>query len=188
MQFANWLGGIKKRLVNVVFTAERPVPLTHYLYTGFKLKNKKEIELVPFMNAASKVDEFSVRSADASVKANRDSGLSKFAKMFNLLFKLKKDNLLPVIVFVFSKKQIEEMACKMKGDFVADKHESWHIKTFIRSKLKTVKADYVEHSRQVNQLEPLLIRGIGKLDVIFKVNNYTVYSFLKQKFGTVVIL
>ena len=161
MQFANWLGGIKKRLVNVVFTAERPVPLTHYLYTGFKLKNKKEVELVPFMDAASKVAEINVRAADASVKANRDSGLSKFSKLFVLLNKLKRDNLLPVIVFVFSKKQIDEMACKMKGDYVADKHEAWHIQTFIKSKLKTVKADYVEQSRQVHQFEPLLIRGIG---------------------------
>ena len=61
MQFANWIGGIKKRLVNVVFTAERPVPLTHHLYTGFKAKGKKEPELIPFLTHEKTVNETVVR-------------------------------------------------------------------------------------------------------------------------------
>ena len=161
MQFANWLGGIKKRMVNVVFTAERPVPLTHHLYTGFKVKGKKEPEMLSFLTADKTVNETVVRTAEMTMKENRDSGVSKHEKLFKLLSKLKRECLMPVIVFVFSKKQIEELATRMKGDFTADKHEKWHIECFIRRKLETVKADYVQHSAQVEQLKALLTRGIG---------------------------
>ena len=54
------------------------------------------------------------------MKENRDSGVSKHEKLFKLLSKLKRDSLLPVIVFVFSKKQIEELATRMKGDFTSN--------------------------------------------------------------------
>ena len=34
LQFANWVGEIKKRRIFVIATSKRPVPLEHYLYTG----------------------------------------------------------------------------------------------------------------------------------------------------------
>ena len=33
LQFANWVGEIKKRRIFVIATSKRPVPLEHYLYT-----------------------------------------------------------------------------------------------------------------------------------------------------------
>lgn len=34
LQFADWVGRTKRKKIYVVYTAQRPVPLEHYLYTG----------------------------------------------------------------------------------------------------------------------------------------------------------
>ena len=41
LQFANWVGGIKKKKIYVISTSKRPVPLEHYLYTGSGGKSKE---------------------------------------------------------------------------------------------------------------------------------------------------
>lgn len=46
MQFANWVGEIKKKKIYVISTPKRPVPLEHYLYTGSGGKSKDEMFLV----------------------------------------------------------------------------------------------------------------------------------------------
>jgi antiviral helicase SKI2 len=46
LQFANWVGGIKKKKIYVITTSKRPVPLEHYLYTGSGGKSKSEQFLV----------------------------------------------------------------------------------------------------------------------------------------------
>lgn len=46
MQFANWVGEIKKKKIYVISTPKRPVPLEHYLYTGSGGKSKDELFLV----------------------------------------------------------------------------------------------------------------------------------------------
>lgn len=43
LQFANWVGEIKKKKIYVMSTPKRPVPLEHYLYTGSGGKTKNEI-------------------------------------------------------------------------------------------------------------------------------------------------
>lgn len=42
LEFANWVGQIKKRKVYVSSTLYRPVPLQHYLYTGNGGKSRDE--------------------------------------------------------------------------------------------------------------------------------------------------
>lgn len=39
IQFANWVGEIKKRKMYVISTSKRPVPLEHFLYTSCDVKN-----------------------------------------------------------------------------------------------------------------------------------------------------
>ncbi|WKY08648.1 hypothetical protein Q1695_007852 [Nippostrongylus brasiliensis] len=43
IEFADWVGRIKNRKINVVSTLKRPVPLEHYLYTGQDGKTKKDL-------------------------------------------------------------------------------------------------------------------------------------------------
>ena len=46
IQFANWVGEIKKKKIYVISTQKRPVPLEHYLYTGAGGKSKNEMFLI----------------------------------------------------------------------------------------------------------------------------------------------
>jgi len=34
LEFADWVGRIKNRLIRVIQTPRRPVPLEHFIYTG----------------------------------------------------------------------------------------------------------------------------------------------------------
>ncbi|EJD74520.1 hypothetical protein LOAG_18173 [Loa loa] len=43
VEFADWVGRIKKKQIYVIMTARRPVPLEHFLYTGQDGKTKKDM-------------------------------------------------------------------------------------------------------------------------------------------------
>lgn len=46
LEFAHWVGQIKRRKMYVISTVKRPVPLQHYLYTGYDKKSKDQIFLL----------------------------------------------------------------------------------------------------------------------------------------------
>ncbi|KAK6755288.1 hypothetical protein RB195_013953 [Necator americanus] len=52
IEFADWVGRIKNRKINVVSTVKRPVPLEHYLYTGQDGKTKKDLFKIVDMNGS----------------------------------------------------------------------------------------------------------------------------------------
>lgn len=43
VEFADWVGRIKNRKINVISTDRRPVPLEHFLYTGQDGKTQKDL-------------------------------------------------------------------------------------------------------------------------------------------------
>jgi antiviral helicase SKI2 len=46
LEFAEWVGKIKRRPIYVMSTKKRPVPLEHYLYTGNSNKTTNEFYLL----------------------------------------------------------------------------------------------------------------------------------------------
>jgi antiviral helicase SKI2 len=46
IEFAEWVGKIKKRSIYVMSTKKRPVPLEHFLYTGVSQKTSSEFYLL----------------------------------------------------------------------------------------------------------------------------------------------
>jgi len=46
LEFADWVGQTKQKKMYVISTLKRPVPLQHFLYTGFGGKSKHERFLV----------------------------------------------------------------------------------------------------------------------------------------------
>ncbi|OXU24095.1 hypothetical protein TSAR_004469 [Trichomalopsis sarcophagae] len=46
LEFAHWVGQIKRRKMYVISTVKRPVPLQHYLYTGCDKKSKDQLFLL----------------------------------------------------------------------------------------------------------------------------------------------
>ncbi|KAK6055587.1 DEAD/DEAH box helicase [Cooperia oncophora] len=73
IEFADWVGRIKNRKINVVSTLKRPVPLEHYLYTGQDGKTKKDLFKIVDMNG--NWQEVGYRKA-ADAKANKRDAAS----------------------------------------------------------------------------------------------------------------
>ncbi|PIO73323.1 DEAD/DEAH box helicase [Teladorsagia circumcincta] len=70
IEFADWVGRIKNRKINVVSTLKRPVPLEHYLYTGQDGKTKKDLFKIVDMNG--NWQDIGYRKA-ADAKANKQN-------------------------------------------------------------------------------------------------------------------
>ncbi|VDM51866.1 unnamed protein product [Angiostrongylus costaricensis] len=73
MEFADWVGRIKNRKINVVSTLKRPVPLEHYLYTGQDGKTKKDMFKIVDMNG-SWLDVGYKKAVEAKVCSSSSDG------------------------------------------------------------------------------------------------------------------
>uniref|UniRef100_A0A915D9W4 Helicase SKI2W n=1 Tax=Ditylenchus dipsaci TaxID=166011 RepID=A0A915D9W4_9BILA len=74
MEFADWVGRIKNRKINVIQTLKRPVPLEHYLYTGQDGKTRKDL-----FKIMDKDGEFLSWGCKKAVEAKKNSTKGKSA-------------------------------------------------------------------------------------------------------------
>jgi len=137
-EFSDWIGRTKKKPVHVIKTDYRPVPLSHYLYAGKKLhkvmegqsgfleKGYKEaaLALMPLSerqkkeHGAQKKPGVLGGSKQNSATARRVTGSTHSAwqqsgsrQDWNSLVRfLEREELMPTVVFSFSKKKCEEIA------------------------------------------------------------------------------
>lgn len=169
LEFANWVGKIKKKRVFVVSTPKRPVPLKHYLYTGCGGKSRNDIFQI--------VDEFNTFLIDGFRKAKEASAI-KLAKnvskssnhQFNLkqeqtlwiglVDHLKKNDNLPVVAFTLSRNRCDNNANALMSCDLTTAREKYFITSFFQSCLLRLKApDRI--LPQVIQIQSCLQRGIG---------------------------
>jgi antiviral helicase SKI2 len=64
IEFADWIGRIKQRQINVIQTLKRPVPLEHFIYTGHNGKSREDLFLL--MNKTGQLLNYGHRQAVAS--------------------------------------------------------------------------------------------------------------------------
>lgn len=137
-EFSDWIGRTKKKPVHVIKTDYRPVPLSHYLFAGKKLhkvmegqsgfldKGYKEAALAllplserqkkeqgaqkkPGVLGGSKQNSATIRRvAGSSHSAWQQSGSRQ--DWNSLVRFLEREELMPTVVFSFSKKKCEEIA------------------------------------------------------------------------------
>jgi antiviral helicase SKI2 len=183
-EFADWVGRTKQRNIYVISTPKRPVPLEHHLFLGKELFNivdstgkfsqveyRKAYEIIhPPKNAPKPTDDkktrdSSKRTAKPAVsqsagssggnKRNASSGLFVTVVQF-----LKKKDLLPCIIFAFSKKKCEEFSAALTNIDLTTNTEKSKIHTFISRSL-TCLLGTDKQLPQVLRLTELLSRGIG---------------------------
>lgn len=145
-EFSDWIGRTRKKPVHVVTTDYRPVPLSHFMYAGgelFKvLEGKSNFSSAAYNKA---VEAFTGKKDDKS-RGGRGGGGGGGAPRYgsgpdagarsqwqHLVNKLKKDSLLPAVVFSFSKKRCEECADYLTGDDLNDKREKSQVRHSILS-------------------------------------------------------
>lgn len=170
VQFAEWLGRIRKKPTVVITTAKRPVPLEHYLYTGSDSKTISQ--RYKFIDSSSQFKEFGYKQALQAKKQNMQNlkgPKGQIARVtpadekriyINLIRHLQKCNLLPVICFTFSRKRCDSNAWMLHSLDLTTGEEKSKIHKFVTRALNRFKeAD--RKLRQVMLTKEMLKRGFG---------------------------
>jgi len=165
LEFADWVGRTKKRQVYVIATDKRPVPLQHFLW----LKGK----LFPILDGSTgrfNPDGFKAARNEGmteKVKAQQRRGIFKKPSLrqaknswIQLVKYLQQHQLLPVVIFAFSKKIVEESAYGMYNLDLTTSSEKSEISALITNVL--VRLQPVDRRLpQVMRVRELMKRGIG---------------------------
>ena len=172
MEFADWVGRIKKHHVYVVSTTKRPVPLEHYLYTGNSNKTTNELFLLQdaqknflttgYQKALDAKKERTSKTAQSFGAKNRQSGHPSQDKnmWLSVIEMLRKKDKLPAVAFTFSKKRIEENANHLHSVDLTTSSEKSEIHVFFQKCISRLKGTD-KQLPQVLHMFDLLKRGIG---------------------------
>nr|CRZ25050.1 BMA-SKIH-2 [Brugia malayi] len=126
VEFADWVGRIKKKRIYVIMTARRPVPLEHFLYTGQDGKTKKDMfkiidscgQFVQKGYSLASAAKANIRKASANVGPDKNVYIT-------VIDHLRMQNMLPVIVFVFSRRRCDDNAYLLRSiDLTTEKEKS----------------------------------------------------------------
>ncbi|KAL0241140.1 hypothetical protein GEMRC1_006375 [Eukaryota sp. GEM-RC1] len=151
-EFADWVGRIQKKFVWIITTPFRPVPLVYYLATG----TSNPIKLI---DQKGSFDSASLKQAKSILANTSRSARAYMSQWMSLINHLKKKELLPAIVFCFSKKGCEEVADHLTSlDFSSDTSA---IHLFIKKSLNKRLSAEDQNLPQIRRVSDLLVRGIG---------------------------
>lgn len=173
--FANWLGVLKQKPINLIETTYRIVPLTHNLldsnYKLVTLMDAKEIYYekvyTDWLRTRSGLQDEQKAFKKKVVEARRQGvegaitgkvHIYNFVHQMNTAIKmLEKEELLPALFFVLSRKQCEAYADKVDGTLLSS-GDTATVKHIISFHLHRHKLEKVP---QYHQIYDLLCRGIA---------------------------
>ncbi|KAI4466850.1 atp-dependent rna and dna helicase [Holotrichia oblita] len=165
IEFADWLGRMYQKRVYVVRTLERPVPLQHYLYTGTGGSTKNNRFLV--LNETNTWVQDGYKKASESIPPLAPSAIQKkFTPQQEktlwsaLVDHLKRNDLLPVVAFTFSRAKCDMNAKNLGSLDLTTSKEKSKIHSFFEDCVKSLK----EPDRRIPQIlmmQEILKRGIG---------------------------
>ena len=163
LEFAEWICRIKRQPCHVVYTDFRPVPLQHYLFPSggnglyLVVDEKREFKEENFAKAltslADAVDPF---STDKRKKKKPTEG----ADLYKILKLIVDRSLEPVIIFSFSKKEVEGFAGSMNKFDLTSEEEKESIKEIFTSAIGCL-SEEDRKLPQIQEMLPILQRGIG---------------------------
>jgi superfamily II DNA/RNA helicase len=165
VEFADWVGRTKAKNIWVISTEKRPVPLQHFLWA----KNK----LFPIMDGSTgrwmsegfknaKLEGLTIKKQEQQRKGIFKKPSIKQAKntWIVLINYLQKQELLPVVIFAFSKKVCEDTAYGMYNMDLTTSSEKSEIQSLVTQALNRLSlAD--RRLPQVLRVKDLVKRGIG---------------------------
>ncbi|KAM6472552.1 superkiller complex protein 2 isoform 1-T1 [Liasis olivaceus] len=174
LEFADWIGRIKRKKIYVISTLKRPVPLEHYLYTGNSQKTQNELFLLVDARGT-----FLTKGYYDAVDAKKDRA-SKHSQTFgakqpmhlgagpgqdkniwlSLIDMLRKKDQLPVVAFTFSRNRCDENASMLTTVDLTTTTEKSEIHIFFQKCISRLKGTD-RQLPQVLHMVDLLKRGIG---------------------------
>ncbi|XP_038045840.1 helicase SKI2W-like [Patiria miniata] len=172
LEFADWVGRIKRKKIYVISTLKRPVPLEHFLYTGNSTKTNNELFLIvdstkKFLTSGyhkavdAKKERESKASSSHGAKGPRqwphkgDKGV-----YLSIIEMLRKREQLPVVAFTFSKKRCDENATMLTTLDLTTTNEKSEIHVFMQKCVERLKGTD-RMLPQVLHMRDLLKRGIA---------------------------
>ncbi|XP_017775290.1 PREDICTED: helicase SKI2W [Nicrophorus vespilloides] len=157
-EFADWLGRTHQRKVYVVTTYQRPVPLEHYLYTGTGGSTKDNRYSILSNKGWN---EGGYMQAKASIpNVSKYHPKQEKTMWFSLVDHLKKKELLPVVVFTFSRAKCDNNAENLKSLDLTTEKEKSAIHRFFEKCVKSLK-EPDRNIPQIRRMREILERGIG---------------------------
>jgi len=134
-EFADWIGRTKKKNIYVISTSKRPVPLEHHLLVEDKIfKIVGHDGTFNHQRHQQAMREMKAIEEKRGNKFNRgDKDKQAKTKWVKVISQLKKQNLLPVVVFAFSKKRCETLAYSLTKTDLNTGREQHDIHIFIEA-------------------------------------------------------
>jgi superfamily II RNA helicase len=106
-QFCEWMGQVRGREVATVVSTERPVPLLHYLHLpGIGPKRADKVKQLPRLQRPAAFG----RGPRGSRGPRGGGGDGRGRGVDDLLDRLERDRLMPVLFFCFSRREVEARA------------------------------------------------------------------------------
>lgn len=170
-----WLVNIKQKPLHLISTTYRIIPLTHYVLT-------ENNDFVEIMNSSNEYNDKNYCSWISHKKQllkeydefkrrvkNREEGqvitedktriMSPQYKINKCIEKLKNEELLPALFFIFSRKDCEKYAGFVEGSLI-DSSDSSAVNHIINFHLHYYE-ERLKHLEQYHKLRSLLLRGIA---------------------------
>lgn len=189
VEFADWVGRIKNRRINVISTEKRPVPLEHFLYTGQDGKTQKDLFkiidrdgqfIVKGYNDAkdskTRASEKEKAGAGGMQRGGGRGGMTRGGGnggggrnypgkndkniYLNLINFMKCADQLPMVVFVFSRKRCDDNAQMLSSMNLTTEVEKQHVRTFFSQCIQRLKGSDKELP-QVLRMRELCLRGFA---------------------------
>ncbi|XP_054834074.1 SKI2 subunit of superkiller complex protein isoform X2 [Eublepharis macularius] len=174
LEFADWIGRIKRKKIYVISTLKRPVPLEHYLYTGNSQKTQNELFLLvdargSFLTKGyydameAKKERASKHSQTFGAKQPMHPGAGPGQDKniwLSLIDMLRKKDQLPVVAFTFSRNRCDDNASMLTTVDLTTSSEKSEIHVFFQKCISRLKGTD-RQLPQVLHMVDLLKRGIG---------------------------
>ncbi|EZG45502.1 putative ATP-dependent RNA helicase [Gregarina niphandrodes] len=161
LEFAEWICRTKHQPCHVVSTSFRPTPLQHYLFPA----GGEGLSLV--MNEHRQYQEDNYRHVLQQLSNDRGASSSRNKKrrvggddLERILLMCNEKNFTPVIVFAFSKKEVEENASVISSLDLTTEQEKRDIQKIYDSAVSTL-SEQDRDLPQVTGILPHLLKGIG---------------------------
>ena len=157
-QFGSWIGEIKQKPIHLIKTSHRVVPLKHYFLKDYEYEDEETGKKKLRWNYVEICNNHHVfRNYDQIKHKFKKYDVSKTTNI--LIEKLKIDEHLPALFFVFSRKKCEQLCGNVKTTLLDGDELNQTINIFEQTMLR-YKSNY-EHLEQYNDVYKQIQKGVA---------------------------
>ncbi len=146
-EFAGWLGDMKKKMIHLIPTSHRVVPLRHYFW-DFENGN-----MIPVL-----MEDGQFKNYENIRKGYKRLDINKIMNPF--LEKLKKEDMCPALFFTFSRKKCEKLCNAVQGISFLDHVQQGEVHNIFKHHLHSFEHLY-ENIPQYQEIFSLVKKGIA---------------------------